>query len=98
MSMVHIVTLVTGEYEDTSRQVIGAYLNEDKARARMRELEEILELCALDRQSIRARIMTGGPDAPEGMEESAAKLAGLEDIYVSYNGVGVFLESITLLG
>ena len=98
MAMVHIVTLVTGEYEDTNRQVIGAYLDEEKAVARARELEAILELCALDRTSTRARIMAGGPDAPEGMEESAALLAGLDSIYVSYNGVGVFIDSIRLLG
>ena len=98
MAMVHIVTLVTGEYEDTSRQVVGAYLDEEKAVARARELEAILELCALDRTSTRARVMTGGPDIPEGMDESAAMLAGLDSIYVSYNGVGVFIDSITLLG
>ena len=98
MSMVHIVTLVTGEFEDTSRQVVGAYLDEGKALARKRELEEIIELCALDYQSTRERVSTGGDYALEGSEEELQKLAGLDYVYISYNGLGVFMESIPLIG
>lgn len=98
MSMVHIITLVTGEYSDTCRQVVGAYLDEGKALARKQELYDLTVMYGLDYASTRERVSVGGDYVEEGAEEGFAKDSGIDYTYISYTGLGVFMESIPLLG
>lgn len=95
---VHIITLITGEYADTSRQVVGAYLDYAKALARQSEVEDALILHGLDRESVRARLQAGGEYEEDGATEALAKDLGLSYVYMSYNGFFVSMESIYLNG
>lgn len=95
---VHIITLITGEYADTSRQVVGAYLDYAAAAARKAELEDLLVLHGLDLESVRNRLRADGEYTTPGAEEAFAQDAGLGYLYMSYNGFFVDLSSYYLNG
>jgi hypothetical protein len=95
---VHLVTLITGEYSDTTRQVVGAYLDYAKASARKAELEDLFALHGLDKESVRNRLRADGEYTVPGAEEAFTKDAGLGYVYMSYNGFHVDLSSYHLNG
>ena len=98
MAKVHMITLVSGEYDDRHVMHVGAYLDYDKAHLRRNELELLIAKHHLDRDSVR-RQLRGDDDRDTTLDEANfLEEAGLDFIYVSYNGVSVYLDSYSLLG
>jgi len=100
---VHIVTLITGECSDVSRQVVGAYLDYSKALARKEEIERLIEKHGLNRDSIRTKLADAFDDTSTDEDETDRELAfakdiGVDYVYVSYTGLFVSLSSYYLNG
>lgn len=97
MAKVYMITLATGEYDDRCVQHIGAYLDYDTANKRRIELEDLIKKHHLDREGVRESLRNDDRDTTLD-EANFVEESGLEYVYVSYNGVEVYLDSYELLG
>lgn len=96
MAKVHMITLISGEYDDVMRLHGGAYLDYNTAIARVRQLEDLITKYRLDREGMRQALRDDRDTSEE--EQKFIDESGLDFCWVSYTGIAVYLDSYDLLG